>query len=264
MTTYRGKTVAYYCVLAAVLVLIIVGALPRLLPHGIATSIGHNSEAFLFALGFSAIVQFLLPWLRRKRWRPWFVTVPSAVACFSFAYFLIESGWPSSIVTLNEPVVAIGLMLLYVCLPRPLRYAPVLSIVVFLSVVIFFHTRFVLDQAESLVPAMLAPLALDVFDRAILEPRRRERSGLRLMWMAVLFAVAIVLIFAAKWARTDLHGPVRLGIDYAQRAAEAYWGWLFVHAYFGLWIGRVRGWSARRYSPQPLSKEHVLPERAVN
>jgi hypothetical protein len=245
MTTYRGRTVAFFAALALGLLLIVTHVLPMLLPDGIATQIGHNSESLLFAIAICGIVQFLLPWLRHSNLSPWLVTAPGAVGCFVLGYVLIHSGWPSTIVTLNEPVIAVGFMLLYLSIPRPFRYAPLVAIGIFVGIVIFFRTHFVLDQAESLVPALLAPLAIDVFDRTIMEPGREGASGRRLAWMSLLLALAVSLIFAARWARTDLHGPVRLGIDYAQRAAEAYWGWLLIHAYFGYWIGRARGWSPR-------------------
>lgn len=236
MTSSRVRTIAFYVVLLAGLVLIVTRALPKLLPRGLATQIGHNSESLLFALTFCALVQFLLPWLRARRRSPWALTAPTAIVCFAAGYGLAHSGWSSTLVTLNEPVIATGMMLLYLSLPRPVRYAPLVAVAVFAFIVIFFHTTFVIDQAESLVPAMLAPLALDVFDRTILEPGRRDNARLRFLWMGTLLVAAIVFAVAARWAREDLDGPLRLGIDYGQRAAEAYWGWLIVHAYFGLWL----------------------------
>jgi hypothetical protein len=211
----------------------------------------------LFAITFCATAQFLLPWIRARRWTPWMITAPGAALCFCLGYIMINSGLPASVVTLNEPVIATGFMLLYASIRRPFRYAPLVAVGILLLIAVAFRTDFVLNQAESLVPALLAPLALDVFDRTILEPQRRPAHALRLVWMALLLVIALGLIPAAEWARGDLHGPVRLGIDYAQRAAEAYWGWLVVHAYFGYWIGNRRGW--RRTSPDARHAEPRPP-----
>ncbi|QGN33896.1 hypothetical protein [Microlunatus sp. Gsoil 973] len=262
MTAYRGRTLAFYLLLVVGLSLIVTGTLRVLIPTGVAVRIGHNSESLLFAITFCATAQFLLPWIRARRWSPWIITVPGAVLCFCFGYIMINSGWPASIVTLNEPVIATGFMLLYASIRRPFRYAPLVAAAILILIVIAFRTGFVLDQAESLVPALLAPLALDVFDRTILEPERKQGQALRLVWMALLLVIALALIPAAEWAREDLHGPIRLGIDYAQRAAEAYWGWLIVHAYFGYWIGTRRGWrrtpsNARHAEPSPSIKSAV-------
>lgn len=243
---YRGKTVAFYGVLILVLVLIVTHTLQLILPARLATEIGHNSESLVFAIFFCAIVQFLLPWLSRRIRTPWPVTVPGGVLFFIAGYALWHSALPARLVTLNEPVIATGFMLLYLSPRRPLRYAPAVAVLVLAFIVIFFRTSFVLDQAESLVPAVLAPLALDVFHRTILEPSSRQRPVLRLVWTALLVLLAVGFMVTAPWARSDLDGPGSLAIDYGQRAAEAYWGWLLVHLYFGFWIGQARGWPAPR------------------
>src|SRR6185436_1213308 len=124
--------------------------------------------------------------------------------------------------------------------------------VVFIA--IFFDSTFVLDQAESLVPLALAGPALDIFDRTILRPQLPDTPGLRLLWMALLLVAAVGLIFAAHWARQDLHGSLRYAIDYAQRAAEAYWGWLIIHTFFSYWLGsrwRDATPTTRRAEPHP-------------
>lgn len=243
MSAYRGKTIVYYASLAALLLLIMTKFLGHILPSGLATSIGHNSESLLFAIGFSAIVQFLLPAMRARRWSPWYVTIPASMAFFTAGYTLLHADLPASVVTLNEPCIAIGFMLLYTSFPRPLRYAPLISVAVLAFVAIFFHTAFVTSQAESLVPLMLAPLSLDVFDRRILVPTDTSPSSLRWAWTLALLVLAIVSIIANRSIGSDLTDWFRVAINYAQRAAEAYWGWILVHLYFGLWIGRLRGWS---------------------
>lgn len=243
--SYRTRSIVYYLAVTGLLVLIVINALPILLPDSIATQIGHNSEALLFAIGFSAIVQFLLPWIHSRGWTPWRVTVPAAIACIAFGAALLQAPWPPTLVTLNEPMIAIGLMLLYVSIRRPFRRAPIVSALVLVVLAVFFNTSVVLGQAESLIPLLLAPFALDVFDRAILEPGSADRPVLRLVWMAFLLVVAVTLIFASRWVGDDVHGPFRSAINYAQRGAEAYWGWLIVAGYFGIWIGRARGWTGR-------------------
>ncbi|WP_418276072.1 hypothetical protein ACNHYB_14600 [Isoptericola jiangsuensis] len=231
-----ARSLIFYGVLTVALLALVTKAHALVLPAGLASQVGHNSEALLFALLVCAEVQFFRPWARRTA-RPWFWTVLVAAVMFLAAYLLLHSGWTSTLVTLNEPIFGAALVLLYVMVPRPFRLAPVVSIVVLAFVVVAFDTALVLDQAESLVPFMLAPLAFDVFDRTILEPEQPDRPSLRVLWIVLLLAVGLTFMLLAPWAREDLQGWLRYGIDYGQRASEAYWGWVLVHVYFGYVLG---------------------------
>lgn len=231
--------VLFYVGVAAILICLIIKLQAEVLPSGIAAQLGHNSEALLFALLVGLEIQYLRPALSRSS-NKWPFGLGIAALLFAIAYGLLQTGWTSSVVTLNEPIVAAGFMMPFLLLKRPQRFAPAIFLAVLALVIVFFDTVFVLDQAESLVPFMLAPLALDVFDRTILEPHEPDRPALRLAWMVTLVVIGVAFMITAPWAREDLHGPLRYGIDYGQRAAEAYWGWLLVHAYFSFWL-RQRG-----------------------
>lgn len=225
------------------LVLLITGTQYAFLPSGLAGQIGHNSEALLLALLVAAVIHLRRGLLQRGRPVP-VVLLPLSVALAAAGIALAHSGWATSLVTLNESLLGAAFVTVYLCLPRSPVIACLVCIATLGLVVIFFDTDFVLDQAESLVPLILAPLALDVFDRSILQPQRPDVPWLRNLWLGVLVAAAIGSMIAARWARGDLEGPLRLGIDYSQRAAEAYWGWLLIHGYFSLWLGshwRKRG-----------------------
>jgi len=233
----RPRVVAYYLVMSLVLFVLVTKAHGQFLPSGLASQIGHNSEAFLFAIVVSAAIQ-----LRRRLHGPIeraALTIGGGLVLIVLGVLLLHTGWRSSLVTLNEPMIGAGLVLLYLTLPRSPKVALAVTTATLLFIFVFFDTPLVLNQAESLVPLLLAGPALDVFDRTILQPETADTPGLRLTWMALLLVAGVGFALVASWARQDLQGGFRLSIDYGQRAAEAYWGWLFVHLYFSYWLGRL-------------------------
>ncbi|WP_370618058.1 hypothetical protein [Mumia sp. Pv 4-285] len=238
MSSRATRSALSYSLVGLALLILVTKVHAMALPSGIASQIGHNSEALAFALLVCAEIQFFRPWALGRR-LAWLWTVLGAGILFAAAYGLLQTGWTSSVVTLNEPIVGAGFVLLYIMIPRPFRFAPLVSLAILAFIVIFFDTAFVLDQAESLVPFLIAPLALDVFDRTILEPDQPDRPVLRVVWIGVLAVVGLAFMASAPWAREDLEGWFRYGIDYGQRASEAYWGWILVHAYFAYVLGRL-------------------------
>lgn len=236
------RSAIFYVVTAVALLLLVTKTQKQFLPAGVATQIGHNSEALLFAILVAAQIQIL-----RKispgsapLMSPRLVgIVVGAAVLIGLGLLLKDADFAATVVTLNEPLIGAGFVLLYLGLPRSTATAIAVTVAVVLYAAIFFDAQggFVLDQAESLVPLALAGPALDIFDRTILRPELEDTPGLRLLWMGLLLAAVIGLIFAAHWAREDLHGALRYTIDYGQRAAEAYWGWLLVHLYFSYWLG---------------------------
>ena len=235
MNRASSRAAIFYVVMAAGLVVLVTKFQANFLPGGLSSQIGHNSEAILFAIVVAAEIQLL----RGRRRTPALLAAMVVIAAvlIGLGVLLKDADFRSSIVTLNEPLIGSGFVLLYLCLPRSRATAIAVTVAVALYVIIFFNTDFVLDQAESLVPIALAGPALDIFDRTILQPTEPDQPMLRVFWLALLLVTVICLIPAAAWAREDLHGGLRYTIDYLQRAAEAYWGWLLVHAYFSYWLG---------------------------
>lgn len=145
------------------------------------TKIGHNSEAFLFAILVPAEIQ-VLRGLTRTRFLLGAMVIVGMVS-IALGLMLKSADIAPTLVTLNEPIIAAGFVLLYLCLPRSRAIAIAIAVLTVLYIIIFFNTGFVLDQAESLVPLALVGPALDIFDRTILQPFQPEESALRVGWM---------------------------------------------------------------------------------
>jgi hypothetical protein len=244
--------VAFYAGSGVLLGLAMSKQLASILPDGIAAQVGHNSEAVLYAALVCATVQVLGAY-RSSTAASWAAVAAYALTCVTLAALLKDSDLPSSVATLNEPLVAAGLTALYLNLPRPVRWPWAWSAAVLLFIVLLFDTSLVLDQAESLVPLMIAPIALDVVDGWLLDKRRPNRPGRRWAWCAFLVAVAACAMVLARVVRPDLSGPVDYAIDYAQRAAEAYWGWVLIHLYLGFWLP----WRFRRTEPPAQRRTEI-------
>ncbi len=236
MRTYWFRSVAFYGATSLLLLAITTGLLKAVLPSGLATQIGHNSESLALALLVCATIQFVRPAALRSA-HPWRLPLMFFTGCLVLGYLLVELPFSPSLRTLNEPVLAAGVLAVYVHLPRRPRMAPLLSLTLLVAVVALFDTTFVLDQAESLVPLILAPIGLDVLDRSLLLRGHPDTPRSRLLWCVVLLGVGFGAMLLAGPAREDLNGSLNLGIDYAHRASEAYWGLLLVHGYFSYWLG---------------------------
>jgi hypothetical protein len=158
---------------------------------------------------------------------------------YAFGWWMeYHSGWSSDYYTYSESFYGAGLLTIYVQPRRPFRMGLWVTPAVLVGIVVFFHTGFVLDQSEDLVMFLLGPVAFDLFDRRILDRTARDQPRLRAGWCATLVVWWFVMWRLAHAVRPDLHGPVDYGIDYAYRAAEAYWGFVLIHFYFSYWLGR--------------------------
>ena len=234
----RTRSIAFYAAMTTALLVLVTKVQLEVLPPGIGTQIGHNSEAFLFAIIACAEIQYL-------RGRP--RTLPLLLGMVAVGTLMIGAGlWlrtadlGATLTTLNEPVVGSGFLLLYLCLPRSRVVGVVCSLAVALAIVALFRTSFVLEQAESLVPLVLAGPAIDVFFPRLLEDEPVTGRRLQVAWMLGLCVLAVALMPLADWARSSLSGSLEEVIDYLQRAAEGYWGWIFVYAFFAFWLDARR------------------------
>ncbi|MFL6238694.1 MAG: hypothetical protein ACJ735_04260 [Actinomycetes bacterium] len=227
----RLRIALFYAVGVVLLVIITTKHLDDILPNHLAHQISDNSEGYVIGLGACAWLQFA------PRSRPTRVslvlTVAGSLLCLALGLiFEFAGGLPVSVATLNEGWFALAFLIPYVGLPRPLRWAPVLSLVILVGLLAGHNTSLVVNGAEAWVVLVLAPLGFDVFDRAILEADAKESHLLRLLWMAILVAVPV----AAVGLHHHLgHGHVAGIRDYISRANEAFVGVLIIHAYAGYW-----------------------------
>ena len=160
MNRTSARVAIFYVVMAVGLLVLVTKFQANFLPSGLSSQIGHNSEALVLAIVVAAEIQLL----RGRRRTPALLAamVVVAVALIGLGLLLKDADFRSSIVTLNEPLIGSGFVLLYLCLPRSRATAITVAVLVALYVVIFYNTDFVVAQAESLVAIALAGPALDI------------------------------------------------------------------------------------------------------
>ncbi|OLT16607.1 hypothetical protein BJF80_04400 [Serinicoccus sp. CUA-874] len=173
-----------------------------------------------------------------------------AFAALGLALLSID-GLRSSIATLNEPALALAVLVPYASLPRPLpRWAPLgLSLVVLIIVAIGLwagdpqpgvqlgSVNWVIATAEMMALIFLAPIVLDLTCPWILDRSRRGPS-LLVPTLVGLLLVPVVVSGLGRAARAgDTWLPLML--NYLGRSHEAFVGFLLLVAYFWL-CGRTR------------------------
>jgi hypothetical protein len=223
--------VAFYVVMAISLVVVVTKLPTHVLPGGLAHEIDDESEAFPIVLVFCAYVQFVRrPQLAagRSLW-PWAVAI--AVLSWVIAWLMLHVSMSQSLVTLNESFVAIGVMVLYACLPRPIPWSPVITVVAIVLLVVLHSNSFVITQAESLVPIALLPISFDWADRTILDARAEDTPVRRAVWCVLLLLVPLV-----SRAHVDL-GSAHDVLHYPRRATEGFVALFVIHVYFSYILG---------------------------
>jgi hypothetical protein len=244
-------TVAFYAIVAAVLVGVLLQLFALLLPDALAARIGHNSEGLLLALIIASWIQFVRPRLAGTE-REWVVTAAVAGLCLGLGLFLILTDLPSRFRTLNEPLLAAALLVPYVQLRRPLprRLALWLAIAIFAVTVVFNRTALITDLAEMLAALILVPLALDVVDRGILDPEAETSRGVRYAWYA--FLVAAPIVFSVLQYQVGFDGLFGEVLRYCVRIAEVFITLLLVELYASVMRHRAaRHQAGERRQPAP-------------
>jgi hypothetical protein len=240
----RIFAVLYYGGLALVLALILLQLLDEVLGRKLATHIGHNSEAYLVALVLAAWIQFARPRLAGTR-AEWPVTILVGVALLVVGIILIQTHLPSRFRTLNEAFIALGVLVPYVQVRRPvnrlLSYG--LPGVVLLLVLVVGDRGLVRDLAETATILILVPIGLDLVDRGILQSDAVTSVRLRWTWYAAL--VLIPIAFAALRRGADIGGWAGSRMLYSHRGLEGYITAFFLEVYFAVFLG----WTGRRVTP---------------
>lgn len=236
MSPLGGRAALFYSVVILVLLVLVFRLQNLVLSDSLGARIGHNSEVLGLVLLICTLIQYVRPWVRRRR-RAQLSRVIVVFAVLATGYLVLHFAIPvTSVSTLDECFSGAAYIWLYIMIPDRFRSVPVVVLLVLVMIIVFFNTTFVLEQAESLIPLLIAPFALDVMDRTILSPTLPDRRVVRIVWVMFLAAVGLTFMVTAPWAREDLSGPLAYAIDYGQRASEAYWSWIIVHLYFGFWL----------------------------
>lgn len=250
---YRtALTWVFFVGLAALLLAIVVGALPSVLPALVAGRISRNSEGVLLALLLAGWIQFARPVLTGRR-HEWPVTLAVAIVLLVVGVFLFATQLTNSVKTLNESFLAAAVLVPYLQLPRPLpRWVPLGMSLTWLAVILVGHSTDVVTlTAEALGGLLLAPIAFDVVDRGILDSTARTVLWQRLAWYAFLIAGPLVFFDTANGSR--LGGELGEILLYAGRTAEIFFCLLAVELYFAVGLGRTGRARAHSDHAAPIS-----------
>jgi len=106
------------------------------------------------------------------------------------------------------------------------------------GVIVFgFSTELVTLTAEALAALLLAPIAFDLVERGILDPRARVVPWHRVVWYTLLVAAPLTFVALDNGAGIDgLPGEV---LEYAGRTTEVFLCLLALQLYFVLGLGRT-------------------------
>ena len=233
----RPLAVIFYGGLSLLLLAILFRVLPDVLPDLYAGRIQRNSEGVTLLLIIAPWIQYVRPRLvgTPNEWR---ITAAVAVVSFAIGLVLFLTDPINQIKTLNESFLAASVLIPYVQLRRPIPLAiPLtLSLGLLVLIIVGHSTEGVTLTAEMLGALILTPVALDVVDRAILDPSARPVRWQRFAWYA--FLVAGPAFFWATNNGQRLSGRAGEIFFYAGRTTEIFLCLLGLCVYFAVLLGR--------------------------
>src|SRR5262245_36897533 len=238
----RLLSIVYYLGLTGLIGAVILGLMPP--------QVGHNNEGYLTALLLSLWIQFVRPRLLDTE-REWPLTAAAAIGCFAIGMFLLNTRAttafegspfidlvPGKIRTLNEPFLALALLIPYVHFRRPLpaKLAAAIALAVLAATLAFPRTVVATALAETLVLWILAPVGFDLVDRGILDPAARTSLQRRLAWYITLLVLPLGFWAIGSTALTGIFGEA---IHFADRTTEGFITMLIVELYFAVGLRRI-------------------------
>ncbi len=234
----RSRLIApiFYGGLLVVLAAIVFKVLGDVLPRALARPIGFDSESYVVVLLLAPWIQFVRPRLAGSRWE-WPITLAAAAACVIVGVLLYRSDLPSQWKTLNEAFLA-GVLIAYVQPRRPLPpWVPlVLAGGVLAAIVVASDAAILTDLAEALGVVILLPLAVDVFDRRILNLQAPPSPAVRYAWWG--FLVLAPIVFSVLNRALDDGGVLDKAARYGVRPQEAFVAVLIMELYFAAILSR--------------------------
>jgi hypothetical protein len=233
-------SVAFYAIVAGLLLGVLLQIFPQVLPHALATRIGHNSEGYVMALAVAVWLQVARPRLIGSKLE-WPVTVLVAAVFLGLTVYLLKGGLPSRFKTLNEATLATAILIPYLQWRRPLRrgLAASLAVGVLILLILTSRTIAVTDLAETFGALLLAPIGFDLVDRGILDAAARTSRRARYGWCALLVAAPVVFSVLEYQEGVGSTGWIGEPVRFAVRITEAFIFMLFVELFFAVGLGRV-------------------------
>jgi hypothetical protein len=262
-TRIVAVSVIFYVAVLALLLGVLFKEWVNVVPKHLAGQIGHNTEGYLAALVVAAWIQFVRPRLVGKR-AEWPITIIVALAFVGLTIAMLTTDWPSRFKTLNEGTLGAALVIPYVQLPRPFprRAALWTAIAVFIVTAVTTKTVETTDMAETYVIVLFAVIGFDLIDRGILDPRAVTSAVKRWSWYAFLVLVPIVFSLLEYHWHAGTKGLYGGSVRFVVRVDESFIFALFVHAFFGVGLGRTGNASVDAAAPV---EEHdpVVPSQAA-
>ncbi len=238
----RVLPLLFYGGLLVLLLGVLLTVWQQVLPGPVASRVGHNTEGYLLALVLAAWIQYVRPRLARSALEvP--LTAAAALVALAAALGLLASGWDSRFVTLNEPLVALAVLLPYAQLrgvwSRRMSVAlPAAALL--LMLVGAERNELVTDQAESLGFVLLVPLTMGLVDSGVLDPRSTTRAPVRWGWYVTMLVLPVLL--SVLEYQVGVGGAAGTATRFGVRIAESFIGTLLLSAYFAVGLG----WTGRR------------------
>lgn len=265
--------------LLLLLAAVVTGVTGRVLPSPLASKVGYNSEGYLFASVLIPWVYYLArhPWSRRR------VQVSGLLGALWLVvgWGLLNSSLPSAIKTLNEPALALGIVLPYVALRRPFAgWVPLTLVCSCLTAiglgmlaarpdpgVPMGQDNWVIYLGEGVFLVLLAIVALDLVERWMLDPSARPLTGVwRGVFYAMLVATPIMVSAIGMSARVDDQWH-NMTLNYLGRVHESFVGVFLLCGTLLLvsWVERREWKSGVRRRPQSSSVglDYIRPQTSA-
>jgi hypothetical protein len=240
----RTRTVAistiFYVVVAALLFGVLFKVWPEILPKGVASRIGHNTEGYVTVLAVAAWIQFVRPKLIGAR-AEWIVTGIAVLAFVGLTIAMLAGDWASRFKTLNEGTAAAAVLIPYVQLRRPFPRRVALGVfaLVVIATVVTSKTVATTDMAETWAMVVFAIAGFDLIDTGILNPEAVTSTLARWLYYAFLIVAPILFSLAEYHWGAGSTGLVGQTVRWIVRVDESFIFAIFTLFYFGVGLGRT-------------------------
>lgn len=229
----RMFSAIFYLGFSILLLLILTDTLRHLVPASWVGRISYNSEAYMFIVVLAAWLQYGLP--RFDRRKALLVAFAIGGLFVAIGLILLASDLPSRIRTLNESALALGILVPYVTLRRPLPRWVLLSVPAMVGTIVWAATSapesWVIDQAETFGFLILAVLTFDLVDRRLLDSQAPVVAPRTWISWYVFLALEPVVVSALGTDVRQGGGPTALLLEFLGRIHESFIGVLIVALY---------------------------------